>query len=76
MGQYGASGQNREEGRGRIAHGLATTKLRGHSKGFCDDSETERDRDVTNRSFPHQRYKLSRTVGLLRPRLRMPYRRP
>ena len=25
MGQYGASGQNREVGRGRIASGLATT---------------------------------------------------
>jgi len=29
----------------------------GHSKGFWDDDETERDRDVTNRGFPHQRYK-------------------
>ena len=32
-----------------------------YSKGFLDDSETERDRDVSNRSFPHQRYKPSRT---------------
>jgi len=29
----------------------------GHSKGFWDDDETERDRDVTNGGFPHQRYK-------------------
>ena len=29
----------------------------GHSKGFWDDDETEQDRDVTNRGFPHQRHK-------------------
>ena len=33
----------------------------GHSKGFWDDDETERDRDVTNRGFPHQRYKPSKS---------------
>jgi len=33
----------------------------GHSKGFWDDNETERDGDVTNRSFPHQRYKPSKS---------------
>ena len=32
----------------------------GHSKGFWDNEETERDRDVTNRGFPHQRYKPSK----------------
>jgi len=32
----------------------------GHSKGFWDDDETERDRDVSNRGFPHQRYKPSK----------------
>jgi len=32
----------------------------GHSKGFLDDDETERDRDVSNRGFPHQRYKPSK----------------
>jgi len=31
-----------------------------HSKGFWDDDEAERDRDVTNRGFPHQRYKPSK----------------
>ena len=36
-------------------------RLTGHSEGFWDDGETERDRGVTNRSFPHQRYKPSRT---------------
>ena len=40
-------------------------RLTGHSKGFWGDSETERVRDVTNRSFPHQRYKPSRTEALL-----------
>jgi len=33
----------------------------GHSKGFWDDNETDRDRDVSNRSFPHQRYKPSKS---------------
>jgi len=32
----------------------------GHSKGFWDDDETERDRDVSERGFPHQRYKPSK----------------
>ena len=31
-----------------------------HSKGFGDHDETERDRDVTNRGFPYQRYKPSK----------------
>ena len=33
----------------------------GHSKGIWDDDETQRDRDVTNRGFPHQRYKPSKS---------------
>jgi len=32
----------------------------GHSKGIWDDDKTERDRDVTSRGFPHQRYKPSK----------------
>jgi len=32
----------------------------GHSKSFWEDDETERDRDVTNQGFPHQRYKPSK----------------
>jgi len=32
----------------------------GHSKGFWDEDETERDGDGTNRGFPHQRYKPGR----------------
>ena len=59
MGQYGASGRNRDGGGGRIGSGLATAKQTRHSKGFWDDDEQGRDRDVTNRGFPHQRYKPS-----------------
>ena len=40
----------------RASHNRQT----GHSKGFWDDDETERNRDVTNRGFPHQRYKPSK----------------
>jgi len=36
------------------------SRQRGHIKVFWDDDETERDRDVTNRGFPHQRYKPSK----------------
>jgi len=32
----------------------------GHTKGFWDDDETERDRDITNQDFLHQRYKPSK----------------
>ena len=28
----------------------------GHSQGFWEDDESEQDRDVNNRGFPHQRY--------------------
>jgi len=34
MGQYGASGRNREGGRGRIASGLATTDSRAIARAF------------------------------------------
>ena len=64
-------GGGQRKDRERASH----NRLKGHRKGFWDDSETERDRDVTNRSFRHQRYKPSRTEALLRPRVRMPYRR-
>jgi len=33
-GQYGASGRNREGGRGRIANGLATTDKRAIARAF------------------------------------------
>jgi len=59
-GQYGASGQNREGGSGRIANGLATTDQRAIARAFGTTTRPERDRDVTTRGFPHQRYKPSK----------------
>ena len=57
IGQYGTSGQNREGGGGRIASGLATTDKRAIARAFGTPARPGRDRDVTNRGFPHQRYK-------------------
>jgi len=60
MEQYGASGRNREGGRGRIASGLATTDKRAIARAFGMTTRPGRDGDVTNRGFPHPRYKLSK----------------
>jgi len=60
MGQYGASGRNWEGGRGRIASGLATTDKRAIARAFGTTTRPGRDHDVTNRGFPHQRYKPSK----------------
>jgi len=60
MGQYGASGRNREGGRGRIASGLSTTDKQAIARAFGTTRRPERDHDVTNRGFPHQRYKPSK----------------
>ena len=60
MGQYGASGRNREGGRGRITSGLATTDKRAIERACGTTTRPGRDRDVTNRGFPHQRYKPSK----------------
>jgi len=60
MGQYGASGRNREGGRGRIASGLATTDKQTIARAFGTTTRPGRDRDVTNRGVPHQRYKPSK----------------
>jgi len=60
MGQYGASGRNREGGRGRIANGLATTDKPAIARAFGTTTTPGRDRDVTNQGFPHQRYKPSK----------------
>jgi len=57
MGQYSASGRNREGGRGRIASGLATTDKRAIARAFGTMTRPARDLDVTNRGFPHLRYK-------------------
>ena len=60
LGQYGASGQNLEGGGGRITNGLATTDKRAIARTFGTTTRPRRDRDVTNRGFPHQRYKPSK----------------
>jgi len=59
-GQYGASGRNREGGRGTIANRLATTDKRAIARAFGTRTRPGRDRGVTNRGFPHQRYKPSK----------------
>ena len=56
-GQYGASGRNREGGRGTIANGLASADKRAIARAFGTTTRPGRDRDVTNRGFPDQRYK-------------------
>jgi len=74
---YGAVRCQRTEpggGWGKDRERASYNRLMGHSKGFWGESESERDPDVTNRSFPHQRYKPSRTEALLRPIVRTPYR--
>ena len=60
MPAYGAvQCQRTEPGGGwrKDREGASHNRLTGNSKGFWDDSETVRDRDVANRSFPHRRYK-------------------
>jgi len=75
MGQYGASGRNREGGKGRIASGLATTDKRAIARAFGMTTRLVRDRDVTNRGFPHQRYK-PRKPGPTLTESPTPWRRP
>jgi len=58
MGQYGASGRNREGGRGRIASGLAITDTQAIPRAFGTTTRPGRDGNVTNGGFPHQRYKV------------------
>jgi len=58
MGQYGASGRNREGGRGRIVNGLARTDKQAIARAFGTTTRPGRDCDVTNQGFPHQRYNL------------------
>jgi len=60
IGQYGASGRNREGGGRRIANGLATSDKRAIARAFGTTTRPGRDRDVTNRGFPHQMYKASK----------------
>jgi len=55
-----SSGQNREEGEGRIVSRLATTDKQATASAFGTTALPRRDRDVTNRGFLHQRYKPSK----------------
>jgi len=47
MGQYGASGRNREGRRGRIASGLATTDKQAIARAFGTTTRPGQDRDKT-----------------------------
>jgi len=51
MGQYGASGQNRGEGRGRIASGLATTDKQAIARAFGTTTRPGRDGDLLTEAF-------------------------
>jgi len=54
-GLYSASGWNWEGGGGRIVNGLAATDKQAIATVFGVTTRLGRDRDVTNRSFSHQR---------------------
>jgi len=60
MGQYGASGRTREGDRGRMASALVITDKRAIARGFGKTTRPGRDLDMTNRGFPHHRYKPSK----------------
>jgi len=60
---YGAVRCQRTElggGKRKDSQRASHNRQTGYSKDFWDDDETEGDRDVTNRGFPHQRYKPSK----------------
>jgi len=48
MGQYGTSGRTLVGVWRKDCDRASHNRLSGHSKGFWDEGETERDRDVTN----------------------------
>jgi len=49
------------EGERNNCEQASRSRQTGHCKGFWDEDETERDGDVTNRSFPHLEYKPSKS---------------
>jgi len=59
-GQYGANGQKQERGGGNIASMLATTNKWAMARALGTRTRAGRDLDVSNRDFPHQRYKSSK----------------
>jgi len=52
MGQYGASGQNREGGRGRITRGLATTDQRAIARAFGTTAKLSETVKLLTEAFP------------------------
>ena len=52
MGQYGASGQNREGGRGRIASGLATTDYQAMARAFGTRAKPSETVMLLTEAFP------------------------
>jgi len=55
-----ASGQEQEVGGGKITSGLATTDKWGIAMCFGTTTRERQNRDFTDRSFLHQRYKPSK----------------
>jgi len=53
MGQYRASGRNREGGSGRIASEQARSGKRAIARAFGTTTRPERDREVTNQGFAY-----------------------
>jgi len=52
MGQYGASGRNREGGGGRIASGLATTDKRAIARAFGTTTSPDETVMLLTEAFP------------------------
>jgi len=52
MGQYGASGENRERGTGRIASGLATTDRRAIARAFGTTAKLSETVKLLTEAFP------------------------
>jgi len=52
MGQYGATGQNREGGRGRIASGLARTDKRAIARAFGTTTSLDETMMLLTQAFP------------------------
>jgi len=69
MGQYSASGQNREEDGGRIASGLATTDKQAIARAFGTRTKPSETLMLLTEAFP-TRSTSPASRGLLRPRVR------
>jgi len=69
MGQYGASGPNREVDGGRIASGLATTDKRAIARAFGMTTKPSETVMLLTEAFPIRGISPA-SRGLLRPRVR------